>query len=97
LPTSSSVVDKLDAVKNDNEQFFFYDGVSQPQSMVKSWDRVFQKVFRTADPPIKGGHPHQFRDTFAVSLLLKGVSVEIVSKLTALRPVGESATGAARD
>jgi integrase/recombinase XerD len=42
---------------------------------------VFQKVFRTADPPIQGGQPHRFRDTFAVSLLLKGVSIEIVSKL----------------
>ena len=49
--------------------------------MVKSWDRVFQKVFATAKPAIKGGHPHRFRDTFAVSLLLKGVSIEIVAKL----------------
>ena len=59
----------------------FYDGTSQPQSMVKSWDRVFQKVLATAKPAIKGGHPHRFRDTFAVSFLLKGVSIEIVSKL----------------
>jgi hypothetical protein len=42
---------------------------------------VFQQVFATAKPVIKGGHPHRFRDTFAVSLLLKGVSIEIVSKL----------------
>jgi integrase/recombinase XerD len=49
--------------------------------MVKSWDRVFHKVFATAKPAIVGGHPHRFRDTFAVSLLLKGVSIEIVSKL----------------
>ena len=48
---------------------------------VKSWDRVFQKVFTTAKPAITGGHPHRFRDTFAVSLLLKGVSIEIVSTL----------------
>ena len=36
---------------------------------------------RRATPPIVGGHPHRFRDTFAVSLLLKGVSLESVSKL----------------
>jgi integrase len=80
-PLPPFLVDKLTAVKNDNERFFFYDGTSQPQSTVKSWDRVFQKVFATAKPAIKGGHPHRFRDTFAVSLLLKGVSIEIVSKL----------------
>jgi integrase len=75
------VVEKLTAVKNDNERFFFYDGTSQPQSMVKSWDRIFHKVFATAKLAIKGGHPHRFRDTFAFSLLLKGVSIEIASKL----------------
>ena len=80
-PLPPSVVETLKAVQNDNDRFFFYDGTSQPQSMVKSWDRVFQKVFTTAKPAIKGGHPHRFRDTFAVSLLLKGVSIEIVSKL----------------
>jgi hypothetical protein len=79
-PLPPSVVEKLNAVENENERFFFYDGTSQPQSMVKSWDRIFQKVFATAKPAIKGGHPHRFRDTFAVSLLLKGVSIEIVSK-----------------
>lgn len=80
-PLPPLVVEKLNAVENENAQYFFYDGVSRPESMVKSWDRVFQKVFQAADPPIQGGHPHRFRDTFAVSLLLKGVSIEIVSKL----------------
>ena len=37
--------------------FFLYDGTSQPQSMVKSCDRMFQKVFATAKPAIKGGPP----------------------------------------
>jgi integrase/recombinase XerD len=80
-PLPPFVVEKLNAVENGHAQYFFYDGVSQPESMVKSWDRVFQKVFQTADPPIQGGQPHRFRDTFAVSLLLKGVSIEIVSTL----------------
>jgi integrase len=80
-PLPPFVVERLKTVRNDNDQFFFYDGTSQRQSMVKSWDRVFQKVFSTTRPPVKGGHPHRFRDTFAVSLLLKGMSIEIVSKV----------------
>ena len=42
---------------------------------------MFNKLFAAARPPIEGGHPHRFRDTFAASLLLKGVSIESVSKL----------------
>ena len=49
--------------------------------MVKSWDRVFQKIGAAADPIVADCHPHRFRDTFAVSLLLKGISLESVSKL----------------
>jgi len=80
-PLPPGVVKTLAAVDNDNEQYFFYDGSSQPESMVKSWDRVFKKVGTTADPPVANCHPHRFRDTFAVSLLLKGVSLDSVSKL----------------
>jgi site-specific recombinase XerD len=80
-PLPPGVVTTLAAVENDNERYFFYDGSSQPESMVKSWDRVFTKVGTTADPPVANCHPHRFRDTFAVSLLLKGVSLDSVSKL----------------
>jgi hypothetical protein len=38
------VVERLGAVQNTNERYCFYDGTSQPESMVKSWDRVFQKI-----------------------------------------------------
>jgi integrase/recombinase XerD len=71
----------LTTVPNENDRYFFYDGISQRESMVKSWDRVFKKVGETADPPVANCHPHRFRDTFAVSLLLKGVSLDSVSKL----------------
>lgn len=80
-PVPPEVIKALATVENDNERYFFYDGSSQRESMVKSWDRVFTKVGETADPPVPRCHPHRFRDTFAVSLLLKGVSLESVSKL----------------
>jgi hypothetical protein len=38
-------------------------------------------LFGAAKPKIVGGHLNRFRDTFAVSLHLKGVSLESVSKL----------------
>jgi integrase len=80
-PLPPEVVKKVAAVENGNERYFFYDGRSQPESMVKSWDRVFRKVGQTASPIVPNAHPHRFCDTFAVSLLLKGVSLDSVSKL----------------
>jgi integrase/recombinase XerD len=80
-PLPPNVVAGLATVKNTNEQYYFYDGASEPESMVKSWDRVFKKLGATADPKVDNCHPHRFRDTFAVSLLLKGVPLDSVSKL----------------
>jgi integrase/recombinase XerD len=80
-PLPKDVATKLTGVENGNDRYFFYDGMSQPESMVKSWDRVFKKVGEAAHPPVANCHPHRFRDTFAVSLLLKGVSLDSVSKL----------------
>lgn len=80
-PLPAEVVNALANVPNGHQDHFFWDRKSTPESAVKSWDRVFAGVFATANPPIKGGHPHRFRDTFAVSLLLKGVPLESVSRL----------------
>ncbi|MDP1571031.1 MAG: tyrosine-type recombinase/integrase [Vicinamibacterales bacterium] len=80
-PLPEDVVKKLNTVENENKRYFFYDGTSQRESMVKSWDRVFKKVGERAEPPVANCHPHRFRDSFAVSLLLKGVSLDSVSKL----------------
>jgi len=80
-PLPPDLVTALDAVTNTHPDYFFWDGQSARETTVKSWNRVFIKLFKAATPPIVGGHPHRFRDTFAVSLLVKGVSLESVSKL----------------
>jgi integrase/recombinase XerD len=80
-PLPPDVVLALAEVPNGDADHFFWDRKSTPESVVKSWDRVFAGVFAAAEPPVENGHPHRFRDTFAVSLLLKGVSIEHVSKL----------------
>jgi len=43
---------------------------------VGDWQRSFRKLTTLAN--IADGHPHRFRDTFAVELLLKGVPMEDV-------------------
>ena len=80
-PLPPEVVTALDAVPNDHPDYVFWDGKSERETTVKSWNRVFRKLFATAKPKIVGGHPHRFRDTFAVSLLLKGVQLPHVSIL----------------
>jgi len=81
-PLPPQVVTALATVPNEHTDYLFWDAKSTRETTVKSWNRVFNRVFAAATPPIIGGHPHRFRDTFAVSLLLKGVSHESVSTLT---------------
>ena len=60
------------AQENERPSHFFWDGKSERETTVKRWNRVLQKVFATCDPPVVGGHPHRFRDPFAIALLLRG-------------------------
>ena len=80
-PVPPEVTKALASVVDQRSEYFFWDGKSERETTVKSWNRVFQKLFATAEPPIVGGHAHRFRDTFAVSLLLKGVDLANVSVL----------------
>lgn len=80
-PLPPALVKSLEELPNERPEFFFWDGKSERETTVKSWNRVFQKLFAAAEPPIVGGHAHRFRDTFAVSLLLKGVDLANVSIL----------------
>lgn len=79
------VVDALLSVKHRNPNYFFWSGVSKLATTTGFWRARIAKVFKLAK--IVGGHAHRFRDTFAVSLLEAGVSLENVSTLLGHRSV----------
>jgi integrase len=77
-PLPSMVVAALAQVKGLNPKYFFWTGNGKPKSAVADAQRSFRKLFGLAEVD---GHPHMFRDTFAVELLKAGVSLESVSML----------------
>ena len=70
----------IEAMKlNRNPKYAFWNsGNGKVKTILSNWGNALRRVFRTAGFP--EGHPHQLRDTFAVSLLEKGVPIEEVSK-----------------
>jgi integrase/recombinase XerD len=69
-----------------NPRYFFWSGNGSPKSVVGNWQRSFRRLFKIADLRSDDGsskrcHPHMFRDTFAVEMLLAGVPLEQVSML----------------
>ncbi|HEY6183031.1 MAG TPA: tyrosine-type recombinase/integrase [Terriglobales bacterium] len=73
------VLRALEITPKITERHFFWDGKQQLGIAVGSWRRRLAKVFELAS--VENGHPHRFRDTFAVELLLSGVPIERVSIL----------------
>jgi integrase/recombinase XerD len=66
-----------------NPRYFFWSGTGKPETAVKHWHHKFSKLFKRAhlfhlDATPKKCHPHMFRDTFAVNLLITGVPMEDV-------------------
>ena len=89
VPLPPFVVDALDnlpAGPKPNLRYFFWSGNGDPKSAVANWQRSYRRLFkltdiRTADGEVKRCHPHMFRDTFAVEMLLAGVPIDQVSLL----------------
>jgi integrase len=73
------VVEALNSICKVSHQYFFWTGAGKADTAAGNWRRTLRKVFKLAG--VKGGHPHRFRDTFAVELLLAGVPLERVSVL----------------
>jgi integrase/recombinase XerD len=73
------VLQALAAIPKVAGNFYFWDGQTKLEAIAGSWRRRLTRVFELAE--INDGHPHRFRDTFAVELLLAGVPIERVSIL----------------
>jgi len=73
------VVHALERTPRVTERYFFWDGQTKLEIAVGSWRRRLATLFELAK--VEDAHPHRFRDTFAVELLLSGVPIERVSIL----------------
>jgi integrase-like protein len=73
------VLKVLEETPRVGETHFFWTGEGNLESIVRSWQTRLRRLFKLAEIP--DGHPHRFRDTFAVELLLAGVPIERVSVL----------------
>ena len=73
------VVDELDRCPRLSPGYWFWTGAGSKESLSENYRRVFREVAKLAK--VKDAHPHRFRDTFAVELLLNGVPIEQVSML----------------
>ena len=89
VPLPPDVADTLRNIPpgpSPNPRYFFWSGNGSPKSVVGNWQRSFRRLFEIADLRRDDGsrkrcHPHMFRDTFAVEMLLAGVPLEQVSIL----------------
>jgi integrase len=79
VPIPEFVADELGSIKPVNGYLFLRGNSVRLDTCTDLWRRQLVRVFSNAK--ISNGHPHRFRDTFAVELLLAGVSIEHVSVL----------------
>jgi integrase len=89
VPLPSYVVNALESIPvgpRPNPRYFFWSGNGLPKSAVANWQRSYRRLFELADIRRLDGekkrcHPHMFRDTFAVEMLLADVPIDQVSIL----------------
>jgi integrase/recombinase XerD len=82
IPLKPEVVEALNGLPVSD--YFFWSGESKRRTVLNIWEQTFQSLFKRAGIH---GHSHQFRHTFAISLLQKGTSLENVSKLLGHRSI----------
>jgi len=78
IPLPKVVLDALRICDKGNP-YYFWSGSGKLKTALTDWQERLKKLFTIAGLP--EGHGHRLRDTFAVSLLLKGIPLEVVSVL----------------
>jgi integrase len=89
VPLPPEVVEALRTIPDGpkpNPRYFFWSGNGMAKSAVADWQRSYRRLFQLADIRKLDGkkkrcHPHMFRDTFAVEMLLAAVPIDQVSTL----------------
>jgi len=86
VPLPTKLAELLRSLPTVNPNYFFWSGNGDPETAKKGWQRALRRLFKRAkikkpDGTPKRCHPHMFRDTFAVELLLSGVPIDQVSLL----------------
>jgi Site-specific recombinase XerD len=79
VPLPPFVVEALEACPCISERYWFWTGVGSKATLAGNWRRTFRRLCEIAG--VVEGHPHRFRDTLAVELLLDGVPIERVAVL----------------
>jgi integrase len=79
IPLPAFVVEALNACPRKSDRYWFWTGVGSKETLAGNWRRTFRRLCEIAG--VRGGHPHRFRDTLAVELLLEGVPMDRVSIL----------------
>lgn len=73
------VVDAIEDTSRLSDKYFFWTGNSTLHTAIGIWQRTLRSLFKLAG--VVKGFAHRFRDTYAVELLLAGVSTEEVATL----------------
>ncbi len=83
VPLPLSIAQELLALPKGSEEYVFWSGSGQEESITKNWAKYYIAPCFKAAKISNYGHmmSHRLRDTFAVELLKKGVPLEEVSKL----------------